>query len=82
VVVLFTNITPISSDPFGRVNVAAVGHGRAIYLFDGKVVRGSWSKTGAEAPLVLKGGKGRAIALNPGQTWVEVVAPSAVRFGK
>ena len=78
VVVLFTALTP-DPDPFASdgVNVHTVGTGRALYFRDGHLVRGSWRKAAIAAPLELLDPQRKAQALNPGQTWIEVVPVGA-----
>jgi hypothetical protein len=81
VVVLFTSMNPIPHDKLGRLDVAAVGSGQSTYFRDGQAIEGRWSKRSALAPLRLLDDRGRPIALNPGLTWIEVVAPGSVRTG-
>ena len=78
VVVLFTALTP-DPDPFASdgVNVHTVGTGRALYFRDGHLVRGSWRKAAIAAPLELLDSQRKPQALNPGQTWIEVVPAGA-----
>lgn len=46
-----------------------------IYVFqDGVVVKGTWSKSGQKDQFVFKDSGGQTLGLNPGQTWVTVVA--------
>lgn len=74
VVVLYTDIAPIASDPEERVSVRATGRGRATVFQDGRVVRASWSKANRLAPLRITDRSGRPIRFNPGQTWIEVTS--------
>jgi hypothetical protein len=83
VVVLFTPVTP-DHDAFTPegVNVHATGSGDALYFRDGHVVKGSWRKVSTNGPLQLLGARGSPARLNPGQTWIEVVAlGSSVAYG-
>jgi hypothetical protein len=51
------------------------GGGEALFLADGKVVRGRWSRPGPNARLSFTDAAGGAIFLTPGETWIEL-APS------
>lgn len=81
VVILFTDITPITGDSLGRLDVRTAGAGQAVFLRDGHVVKGTWSKTSNLAPLQFLDRAGNAVALAPGQTWIEVVPPGALTYG-
>jgi len=73
--VLFTRVALIPNDPVGRVSVTAVGSGNATLFQNGQVVKGNWSKTSTNGPLVLTTTNGSPMSLVPGQTWIEVVPP-------
>lgn len=75
VVVLFTRVALIPNDPVSRVSVTTVGSGNATLFQNGQVVKGSWSKTSTNGPLVLTNTDGSPMSLVPGQTWIEVVPP-------
>jgi hypothetical protein len=82
VVILFMPITPIPNDPELRVNVANIGHGRALFFHDGHVYVGEWRKRSTTAPLVLLDRSGRPERLDAGQTWIEAVpATGIVQYG-
>ena len=53
-----------------------------MYLFqDGVVTEGTWSKPDRKTPFSFVDAAGKALPMNPGQTWVTVVStPTAVRF--
>lgn len=74
VVVLYAGVLPDpASDTPGSVNVQTRGQGRALYFRDGSMVRGSWRKDTINSPLELLDAQGQPVALDPGQTWFEVV---------
>jgi len=50
------------------------GQGKAQILQDGKLITGSWQKSGASRTKFLDG-NGQEISLNPGQTWICIVHP-------
>ena len=48
------------------------GNGEAWFLTGGKVVKGTWSHPGPNAPLVFVGPDGTPMKLQPGKTWIEL----------
>jgi hypothetical protein len=66
------------ADPFAgptpeSILIPVLGSGTAIYFRDGKVQRGWWHQKDGFAPLRFFDRRGREVAFNPGQTWIEVV---------
>ncbi len=58
-----------------------VGSGQAYVFQDGTVTPATWSKTAAQAPLVLTGSDNQPVKLNAGQTWFTAVGdPSLVTY--
>jgi Protein of unknown function (DUF3048) N-terminal domain/Protein of unknown function (DUF3048) C-terminal domain len=49
------------------------GSGHVWVLRDGKVVEGTWRRTGANSPMELLGADGQRLALHPGRTWIELL---------
>ena len=66
--------TPIAGTDLLDINV--IGGGRLRVIRDGGVVEGSWSKPSVDAPLSLEDSQGGTIKLDPGQVWLEIVAPA------
>jgi len=62
--------TPLS------ISLPTLGKGPAWFFLEGKVTPGSWSQPDQFAPLRFYDTKGKEMALDPGQTWIEV-APSS-----
>lgn len=58
-----------------REQMTTDGHNEAIVFQDGTVTKGVWRKTGQKNQLQFYDKNGHVIALNPGQTWITVVAP-------
>jgi len=58
-----------------REQMTTEGHNEAFVFQDGTVTKGFWRKTGQKNQMQFYDKNGRIIALNPGQTWVTVVAP-------
>lgn len=56
-----------------RRNITVVGEGKLLLFRDGEVVTGTWKKPSAESRLQFLDSTGAPLALNRGQTWVEVV---------
>lgn len=54
-----------------------VGTGDVWVFAAGLVVKGTWSKAGAEAMTTFSDGEGRPIALPPGQTWIHLIEPGS-----
>lgn len=58
-----------------------IGTGKAFFFLDGTVTTGTWTKGEPKTQFVFKDDAGKEIALNPGQTWVTVVAgPERVTY--
>jgi hypothetical protein len=53
------------------------GRGAAYIFQDGTVVQGVWSKADRQSQLVLTDAAGAVLPLNPGQTWITLVASAA-----
>ena len=49
-----------------------VGSGEGVVASGGKQVAVTWSKDAVDAPLVLTGADGKAVALEPGTSWIEL----------
>jgi len=77
VVVLTVNrrLETPTTDNKGRLEMDTIGQGAAQFFLDGTVVKGTWKKDSSEAPLQLLAEDGTQLALNAGQTWVEIVPP-------
>jgi hypothetical protein len=56
-----------------------VGQGEAWFLTDGKVVKGKWDKPSITKPTAYLDAAGQAIALTPGQTWVELAPTGSAK---
>lgn len=52
-----------------------VGTGEMWAFVDGKVIKGTWTKTAMEAPTTYVDGAGQPLKLTPGQTWLELPKP-------
>lgn len=57
--------------------IPTLGSGKALFFRDGHVLYGTWHQHDQFAPLRFLDGRGQPIALNPGQTWIEVVPASS-----
>ena len=49
------------------------GGGQAWFFVDGKVVKGTWSRSSLTTPATFSDSAGAPIAIAPGQTWVEAM---------
>jgi hypothetical protein len=74
VIVLFTDESP-SYDPYtpGAIHMRTEGTGKAIVYVDGGSTTGTWSKPSVGGGLKVLDSGGKPIALNKGNTWIEVV---------
>jgi hypothetical protein len=73
VVVMFVQY--VGGDPnHGNEGAEAVitGHGNALVFTAGKEITGTWSRPDKNQPAQFADAAGKAIALTPGQTWVEL----------
>lgn len=59
------------------ITIPNVGGGKAWFFRDGKVISGTWRLPNQYAPLRFYDRVGHQVALNPGQTWIEVAPPSS-----
>jgi hypothetical protein len=61
-------------DPAGNPvpETKLTGTGAAMVFHGGRLVRGTWSKDGYDAPIGLKAG-GKPLTIPPGKTWIELV---------
>ena len=58
-----------------REQMTTDGHNEAYVFQDGSVIKGVWRKVNQKSQMQFYDTNGHAIALNPGQTWITVVAP-------
>lgn len=56
------------------------GSGKLFVFQNGTVTKGTWKKPSRKAQFSLVNSKKQPIKLNPGQTWITVVAPGGVSF--
>lgn len=68
---------PAAGPTAQSITIPVIGSGVAWYFRDGKVVRGTWQQANQFAPLRFFDRRGHQVALNPGQTWIEVVPASS-----
>jgi len=79
VVVMHTG--PAVADPNagptpGSILIPTIGHGKAQFFLNGKVIQGTWQQVNMYAPLRFYAHH-HLVAFNPGQTWIEVVPPNS-----
>lgn len=63
----------IEGDTEGRQEVVTVGSGSGWFITCGKAVKIEWSKASRDKATRYLDENGKAIVLNPGQTWIQVV---------
>ncbi len=59
----------------GRLEAQNIGTGPAWIATNGKIIKGTWKKTSATNPTRFYDGKGKAVILTRGQTFVQVIPP-------
>jgi hypothetical protein len=66
-------------DPAGTPVPASIliGTGQAMLFRDGKVIRGTWSKSDQTSPTAFTTADGKTMLLHPGRTWVELAPTSS-----
>ncbi len=74
IIVMIMSEAPLG-DGSPRINISDVGEGNGYFVTRGKYIPIKWSKTARDKETVYKDTEGNEIALNPGQTWVEIVSP-------
>jgi len=78
IVIQFVETWPIPNDSEGRLDMKLVGEGKAIYISQGMLEEGTWSKASRDEPTVYLGADGKTVKLLPGQTWINVVPKGTV----
>lgn len=68
--------TYIGMEDGPREQMRTIGYGDAYIFQDGVVIKAIWRKSGKKAQMEFFDKFGRVVALNAGQTWLTVVAPS------
>lgn len=68
---------PAAGPTAESITIPNVGSGQAEFFRDGKELSGSWKLPNQNAPLRFYDSRGKEVAFNPGQTWIEVAPPSS-----
>jgi len=63
----------ISNYDVQRLNIQTTGSGKAIVFHDGQATEGTWKKDSSTARTRFYDSTGQEVAVNAGQTWVEVI---------
>lgn len=64
---------PAAGPTLESITIPTIGSGKVVVFQDGRAIYGTWHQPNKDAPLNYRDSRGHPIALNPGQTWVEVV---------
>lgn len=76
--VLVALVMPYSIHSDGQHSVyGTTGSGRAFIFQDGIVVKGTWYKPKRSSQVTFKDASGKAVALNPGQTWITLMGSAS-----
>ena len=76
VLVLFTDVSRISGDTAGRLDVRMTGSGTGYFACGGKYIPITWSKQSHSAPLVYTTADGQSLALGVGPSYINIVDES------
>lgn len=75
VVIVMKVPTQLGFEDGYREQMATIGSGDATIFQDGTVTQAKWEKTDKKSQITFKDADGKIIELNPGQTWISVIAP-------
>ncbi len=64
-------------DDVGRLDMAQVGEGKALYFREGVVTEGSWRKSSYNDVTHWLDAEGKPVLMNPGKTWVQIIPPGS-----
>ncbi|MDO8885572.1 DUF3048 domain-containing protein [Candidatus Oleimmundimicrobium sp.] len=73
ILVLITSIRVV--DKIGRVDISTLGSGPAYAFLDGTVITGRWTRESLSNTIKFYDQSEKEIALNRGQTWIEIISP-------
>jgi hypothetical protein len=76
-VVVYVDYQPSPADR-NSPEAQTIGSGEAFVMFDGTVTHGTWNRTDEHSPWTFADDNGNPIALNPGNTWVELAKQDAL----
>ncbi len=77
IIVQYVPAHRIPGDQALRMDMTMTGQGQAVFISGGRAVAGTWKKATREAPVKYFFADGTPLALHPGNTWVEIIDPSA-----
>lgn len=72
-IVQITDITRDISSEKGHMVIRTTGYGDALFFMDGKVIKGTWSRTSVADPYLYLDEEGRPIGFNVGSTWISFI---------
>jgi len=79
--VVIALITTYGAHPDGvHSQYKVVGSGNIVVFQNGEVIKGTWSKASKTASLVFKDSEGKALKLQPGQTWITAIPDGRVSY--
>lgn len=73
IIVLTAHTKDVVKDGILLSEIDIIGKGDIRYFQDGKMGKGTWSKSSVKSELVFNGEDGDRIKLKPGKTWVQVI---------
>jgi hypothetical protein len=75
-VAVITTSIAVTQNNKGRMDIKTTGTGKLLLFRDGTVTEGTWKKDSDTSRLQFLDSSGQVLALNPGQTWIDVIAPT------
>ena len=80
VLVLETDISRVSGDTEGRLNIRLTGTGEGTYFCEGKAIPIQWSKEDRHSPFVYKTADGKALVLKQGNSYICIMDPDSSKL--
>jgi hypothetical protein len=75
--ILFTKISAIKGDAYGRMEVDLVGSGDGLYTVNGRITKIRWSKASYTSPFVYTNPDGTELVLNTGTSYICIVSSAS-----
>ena len=77
IIILYVENKAIPMDKYGRQELFTTGSGKGYFITNGLCEEITWEKSSRTAQTKYRNKDGEEIALNPGQTWIQIVPPAA-----
>lgn len=77
IIILFVDNKPIEGDKYGRQQLYTTGTGNGYYISNGVKQDITWVKSFRSSQTKYLDANKKELTINPGQTWIQIVSPSA-----